>query len=350
MAAAVADPRAELELAGRRALSTIPLTVKQALDGDGTNDAPAIIGGYGVAYGLRNRYGRVFVPGAFNDSLQSFTDAKPLPIGWMHELPIGKWTTLRDTEQGPYLEGPLSDTTQGRDASVLARDGLTALSIGFDPFDATFEAVYAEGGTRVQFETPYGTRSYQFDEWTTYIVTASIVECSMVLVGVDDDARLTTVQSLAEKAERAFPGASENADWNDVAYSMALLMGGRGASSFQDLPDPEHRALYERLCAGYTRHGKTPPPYDRRPEYQRIAFQHDERLIFHDRYLRKQLAGVNAGAGGIDGPLSDETRAEAERAIEALQALTQRTSTTATFLSTVEELAAKTRSLKENAR
>lgn len=294
---------------------------------DDADGLATTIGGYGVGYGLRNRYGRVFVPGAFAVSitqLQQELEAKPLPIGWMHDLPIGKWTTLEDREQGPYLEGPLSQTSTGEDAAILVRDGLSALSIGFDPTDENFSYMWAEPNQVCSFNTPYGARTYQFDDYTIYIITASLVECSLVLVGADDDARITLVQSLLAKADRALPGLTQGAGWEDVAYSMALVMGGRGANSFQELPELEHRALYQRLAEGYAKFDKTPPPYERRPDYRDVQFQSDERSIFQDRYLRKTLAAATAGAAGIEGQLSPETREEALRLVESLTGLTER--------------------------
>lgn len=298
-----------------------------AADPDGDSDVGTTIGGYGVAYGQRNRYGRVFVPGAFAVSITQLNQAlgaKPLPIGWMHDVPIGKWDSLEDQEAGPYMQGPLSATSTGEDAAILARDGLTALSIGFDSTDPSFSYMWAEPNQVCSFNTPYGAKTYQFDDYTIYIITASLVECSLVLVGADDDARITLVQSLMHKADRALPGLHETASWEDVAYSMALVMGGRGASSFQDLPEIEHRALYQRLAAGYAKFDKTPPPYERRPDYRDVEFQSDERQIFQDTYLRKTLAGARAGAAGIEGQLSPDTAGEAEQLIELLTGLLAR--------------------------
>jgi len=280
------------------------------------------IGCYGVGYGVLNAYGRVFVPGAFGESLQSFSAEKPLPIGWSHNVPIGKFTTLEDQAKGPYLEGPLSQTSLGQDAAVLVRDGLTAVSIGFSIEDYQ-DLLWAEPNETCTFETPFGTFTYQFDDYVLYIIRAQARECSLVLVGADDDARVAAVQSLLENASRALPGLKQDSEWEGVAYSMALLMGGRGAAAFADAGDVEHHALYQRLAAAYARLGKTPPAYARAPKFDQVAFQHDERAIFADRYLRKSLAAVTAGAGGLEGPLSAETLQEAKRAIEALEPLTQ---------------------------
>lgn len=282
-----------------------------------------------VGYGQLNLYGRVFVPGAFGESiseLEQNLDEKPLPIGYLHETPIGKFTQLVDQVDGPHLTGPLSKTSLGQDVATLVRDGLTAASVGFAIQDYD-DVQLGEPGETCTFETPFGTFTYTFQDWVLYIVKAQLVECSLVLVGADDNSRVVAVQSLLAKAEKALPAfAKQDASWEDVAYSMALLMGGRGAAAFQELPELEHVQLYSKLAAGYARHGKTPPAYSRQPKYQDVAFQHGEREIFGDRYLQKNLRTVTAGASGIAGPLSDETREEADRAIAALQGLTRRDS------------------------
>jgi hypothetical protein len=126
---------------------------------------------------------------------------------------------------------------------------------------------------------------------------------------------------------------------------MALLMGGRGAAAFQELPDLEHMQLYQRLAAGYAKYDKTPPAYSRTPNYQDVAFQHGEREIFGDRYLRKNLRTVTAGAQGIAGPLSDETREEAQRAINALEVLTRREQAATTSVS--DDIASMVAGLRE---
>jgi Caudovirus prohead serine protease len=281
-----------------------------------------------VGYGSVNRYGRLFVPGAFAESIDTLKqelEEKPLPIGWMHELPIGKFTELQDQVDGPRLRGPISNTTAGQDAATLVRDGLTASSVGFTIENWVDDIQWGEPSETVTFDTPYGTFTYTFQDWVIYVKRAQLVECSLVLVGGDDDSRVVGVQSLMEKAQKALPAiATQGASWEDVAYSMALLMGGRGAAAFQELPELEHAQLYMKLAAGYARYGKTPPAYSRNPKYDDVAFQHGEREIFGDRYLRKNLRTVTAGAQGIAGPLSDETREEAQRAITALTGLTRR--------------------------
>jgi HK97 family phage prohead protease len=281
--------------------------------------------GMGVHYGEVNANGFLFVPGAFSESLKERpSERKPLVMGFEHSLfapltVIGKWSETKESEDGVWLRGPISDTSDGRDVATLIEDGaLTGLSIGhtIDHFQ------FLEPGQRAEFDTPFGKRTYEVDEWALAVIEGAMVEASVVSVPADDEARIDKVlHSTLTKAGKALPGLAGSAEWHDVAYSMALLMGGRGAAAFADLPELEHRGLYERLASAYRRHGKTPPAYERNPKFSDVAFQHDERALFADRYLRKNLAAVAAGAGGIEGPLSPETREEAKRVLSALAPL-----------------------------
>lgn len=297
-----------------------------------------------VAWGSRNSYGEVFVPGAFADDLATHSDRKPIVMGLYHDRAIGKWSAASEGEAGLALEGPISDTSDGRDAATLVRDGaLTGVSIGF--FLDQYQ--YAGPGERVTFQTPFGERSYVFDDYVWYVLKARVVEASLVMAPSDDDARIVDVRSAAVRALPALRDL-EHADWDDVAYSMALLMGARGAGSFADLPDGDRREMYAEIAGAYQRHGKTPPDFTPSPSYGDIEFRHDEREVFHDRYLRKSIDAVVAGASGASGPLSAGTREAAQRAVEALTPLLAPEQAEGSQLARLRsELDALTTSLKE---
>lgn len=282
-----------------------------------------------LTYGVVNENGWLWVPGAAYDSIQAKSDDVPLVMGYQHYYDepltvIGRWTQASETVDGITGVGRISDTTQGRDAATLVEDrAITGISVGFVPS----EVAYLEPGTRVAFDTRYGTFAYTPEVWCMAIVTADVYEASLVAKPADGACRVDGfTQSLLTKATKALPGLTQDASWDDTAYSMALLMGGRGAGAFEDLPEAQRFGLYQRLAAGYRTQGKTPPPYEAAPDYRDVAFQHDEREVFLGRYLQKTLASARAGAAGFTGPLSDDLRTEAEGAIEALQSLTARRS------------------------
>lgn len=63
-------------------------------------------------------------------------EAEGCKIFWRHGEVIGKVTGHRDTEAGWEIDAKISDTTLGRDAYTLLRDGaITQLSIGFEPLE-----------------------------------------------------------------------------------------------------------------------------------------------------------------------------------------------------------------------
>lgn len=282
-------------------------------------DGRLIIAGHASVFGVQNSWGEIFVPGAFRESLAERSDRKPLVMGLYHREAIGRWTRHEEREVdglfGLVLEGPISKTRSGEDAAILVDDGaLTGLSVGFWPL--VFQI--AEPNERVTFDTPYGAWSNTHTDWAIYVVRADVMEASLVMVPADDEARLVRSREAIAKAHRALPGLSDDASWEDVAYSMALVMGARGAAAFSDLPELERRRLHAQLERAYTRHAKTPPDFALQPVWGEIEFRHDERAIFHDRYLRKSLDAVVAGAPGVVGPLSDETRGRAEKAHAAI--------------------------------
>jgi HK97 family phage prohead protease len=87
-------------------------------------------------------YREIFERGAVQDS-----DAARL--FWRHREPIGRITAARDTDAGWEITAALSDTTQGRDAYALLRDGaIDQLSIGFEPVEHR-EEVQPDGSVTV---------------------------------------------------------------------------------------------------------------------------------------------------------------------------------------------------------
>lgn len=68
-------------------------------------------------------------------------------LWWRHTEPIGVITSAEDTETGWAVTATISDTTQGRDAATLLRDGaVSSLSIGFIPVE-TLETHDDDSGT-----------------------------------------------------------------------------------------------------------------------------------------------------------------------------------------------------------
>jgi hypothetical protein len=327
-----------------------------ALERD-ANGRPQVSGAL-VTYGQRNANGYLHVPGSARASLARRQQAgRPISMGYQHhELAplqvIGAWSEWNDSSAGVQAGGAISDTTLGRDVATLVEDqAITGISIGFRCADESEDGsdpvqLLAPGQTG-SWQTPYGSFTYTADEWTICFSAIEIDEASLVHAPADDAARIQMLQTLAQ-ASRAMPGlADDGSGWEDVAYSMALLMGGRGAAAFADLGDVEHFALYQRLTGRYQLLGRTPPGYVRQPEYRLVQFQHDERTVFADRFLRKTAATLTATANGIQGPLSPETREVVNQARAALDAVVQTSGLAAELHDFARRLEASAHSLQE---
>ena len=98
---------------------------------DEVDEEQGIFKGYASTYDL-DRGGDIIVKGAFDKTLA--TKASQVKILWQHEqdTPIGKPMLMRTDETGLYVEGKISDTSYGKDAKILMKDGvITSMSIGF---------------------------------------------------------------------------------------------------------------------------------------------------------------------------------------------------------------------------
>ena len=120
--------------------------------------------GYGAVFGNVDSHGDVIMPGAFKTTLDKWQEEGRLPpMRLMHgtalnmfsgdDLPIGKWTEMREDERGLFVKGKLSalDTDMGRRVYGLMKDGvLDGLSIGFRALKKT--AVRGQGPVKRQLE------------------------------------------------------------------------------------------------------------------------------------------------------------------------------------------------------
>jgi HK97 family phage prohead protease len=95
--------------------------------------------GYGAAFSNLDRVGDIIAYGAFRDTIPEFLSTGV--IAWQHDwdTPIGKAIEAYEDEHGLFIRAKISDTSQGRDALTLLRDGvIKKLSIGFRIKDAEF--------------------------------------------------------------------------------------------------------------------------------------------------------------------------------------------------------------------
>jgi HK97 family phage prohead protease len=116
--------------------------------------------------------------GAFLSSLQK----NPFPkILWMHDtaMPIGRCTECREGARGLEVIGKISETSQGKEALRLLRDGIIdELSIGFDPV------------------------KWEMDGEIRRIKDLKLWEISLVTFGADSGAKISEVNTNRASWER----------------------------------------------------------------------------------------------------------------------------------------------------
>ncbi|RUW55060.1 HK97 family phage prohead protease [Mesorhizobium sp. M1A.F.Ca.ET.072.01.1.1] len=110
-----------------------------------------VFSGYGAVFGNLDSHKDVIEPGAFKSTLTDWNNRGRLPaMKLMHgsagnpfvfdDLPIGKWTEMKEDNRGLFVKGKLSnlDTDYGKRIHGLMKDGiLDGLSIGYSPVDVT---------------------------------------------------------------------------------------------------------------------------------------------------------------------------------------------------------------------
>ena len=102
---------------------------------DAPDGVAATIYGRAVPYDTPTRVGGVeesFAQGAIDAA-----EVVGRPLAWRHDEPIGVITEASNEPDGLYITAELLDTTQGRDAALLAKRGaVKGLSIGFQPLQS----------------------------------------------------------------------------------------------------------------------------------------------------------------------------------------------------------------------
>ena len=124
-------------------------------------------------------------PGAFKSTLAS--PERNVLILWQHDdtTPIGTPTEMWETKHGLEIKGKISNTTQGRDALTLMRDGVvTEMSIGFDATSFRFEE---QGKDK---------------DLVRHIDEVRLWEVSLVSFGANPKAKITEVQAALLSSAR----------------------------------------------------------------------------------------------------------------------------------------------------
>ncbi len=211
----------------------LPFELK-ATAGDGST-----FDGYAACFHNVDSYGDIIAKGAFADGLAAFLSDGL--ICWQHDwhMPIGKPTKAVEDDRGLFAGGKISDTTDGRDAKTLLKDGVVKkLSIGFRTLGRTW------------LETPEEVMAY----WKTAGYTPTSEDVAASVYG----ARLLTKIKLYEFSPVSVP-ANSSCDITRVKRPSGTLgsrlhgdEGGAGASGPAGLTFADHSevalAAVEEFC------------------------------------------------------------------------------------------------------
>jgi HK97 family phage prohead protease len=152
--------------------------------------------------------------GAFTKTLKE--NGARVKLLWQHDIsePIGLPTSLAETMVGLEVAGKISQTTRGKDAIVLTRDGvIDELSIGFDPIVYNMERL--QDGSEVR-----------------HITELRLWEISLVSFAADPLAKIHTVHSVVPFQD--LPLADEARAWS-AAQARARVKTACGLDG--DNPD-----------------------------------------------------------------------------------------------------------------
>jgi len=200
--------------------------------------------GYGAVFGNIDSHGDVIVPGAFSESLSDWSSRGRLPsMKLMHgttmnpftgdDLPIGKWSLMREDARGLYVEGKLSglDTDHGRRIYGLMKDGvLDGLSIGY--------------------RAKRATRGTGANQPKRQLEAVALLEVSLVDDPSNDRARVSAVKSAADiKTIREFEDFLRDVGKFSHAAAKAIAAGGFKAAEPRDEDDADIAALLRRNIA-----------------------------------------------------------------------------------------------------
>lgn len=172
-----------------------------------------LVTGFASTFGNLDHTGDVVMRGAFDETLASGRARKFL---WQHDIrePIGVEQSLKVAEKGLLGTWKISQTTRGRDAYQLLKDGaVDSLSIGYVPTDAEYD----DAGVRL-------------------LKSVDLLEVSLVSIPANDLAVVTQVKAFLDSLEtRATWDTAFVNNLPDSAFAV-ILPGGSKDSEGKTTP------------------------------------------------------------------------------------------------------------------
>jgi HK97 family phage prohead protease len=97
--------------------------------------------GLGAVFRNKDLGGDIIVPGAFTKSLKQPKQAVR-PMLWMHKADavIGRWDSMKESDEGLIVKGVLADTDLGNEIHTLLKmEAVRGLSIGYSVEDFSYD-------------------------------------------------------------------------------------------------------------------------------------------------------------------------------------------------------------------
>lgn len=97
--------------------------------------------GLGAVFRNRDLGGDIIAPGAFSKTLKAPTQ-KVRPMLWMHkpDQVIGRWDSMKESDEGLVVKGILADTDLGNEIHTLLKmEAVRGLSIGYEVNDYSYD-------------------------------------------------------------------------------------------------------------------------------------------------------------------------------------------------------------------
>lgn len=233
-----------------------PFEVRSTGGGDET---PLSFDGYASVFGVKDSYGDIIQPGAFEKTLATWRTRGKLPKmllqhggGWLSgsaedKIPIGQWTAMAEDSHGLRVSGQLLaiDTDRQRTIAAATRaKELDGLSIGFF--------------TRGAIEDPKTD--------TRTITEIELLEVSLVVFPASDPARVTAVRAALDlPSEREFERWLRREAGLSKAQAKVVVASGYRQMRREAVPSDEAcgdlvTLLQQRIAifTGDQRHGTHP--------------------------------------------------------------------------------------------
>lgn len=176
-------------------------------------------------------------------------------VFWRHGEVIGRVTAAEDTATGWQITGALSDTTQGRDAYALLRDGaIDRMSIGFEPIEHT--ELENEDGTTTITRTRIRVREVSLVPFPAYdgaavehVRTATPKENTMPGTATADALTTEQVRSIVtestDEISRRLDVVTDRLESRDTGSAGPQITFRSAAALFKAMADGDADAVRE---------------------------------------------------------------------------------------------------------